>query len=331
MKKKRVLATGSLWSLLIYLLITDFGDIKRTKYFLSRKNIHPSVRKNLNCIVCENFNWDNNPRLMQLYYVIAPLLYRLRYPYLLFSEFFCIDQGFEIQSIVGRNHYTLIEDGLGDYVVREKIKEKGILNYMRRMLYGPMYHNTFGNNRLCKKIIHTMKPTTKVMIEKGELVDLKKLWRESSVDKQNYILSVFNISSYDLEIIQSRKVLLLTQPLSEDKIVSAERKASIYRQIIERFGEHNVIIKTHPRENTNYREIFPNAFVFDKIVPMQLFNILDVKFDTVATLSSSAAVSFMDGKTSIYFEGTEKYPEVAARYGHITLDMILNISLPQKS
>lgn len=323
MGKRRVLATGSLWSLLIYMIISELEVIKKTKYFFSKAGIHKSVRKNLECVTFGNSNWNGKHRLMMLYYLIAPIVYRIKYPYLLNSDFYCIDQGFDIMSIVGRNNYTLIEDGLGDYIERDFAKVKSFKDKLYGLLYGPMYNNSFGNNRLCNKIILTMNPTTKVMFEKGYVVNLNDLWSNSSAEKKKYILSVFNLSESDLSFIQSKKVLLLTQPLSEDKIISEEKKISIYREIVNRFGEDNVLIKIHPREKTDYRTLFPNAIVFDKIVPMQLFNLLNVSFETVATISSTAAVSFINGKTNVYFEGTEKYPEIAARYGKITYESLL--------
>lgn len=74
-QKSRVFVTGSLWSLLIYLIVSDLDSIKRTRYFFTDKGIHQSVRTNFRHHVI-NISWDDkvNWRIVQFCYIFIPLL-----------------------------------------------------------------------------------------------------------------------------------------------------------------------------------------------------------------------------------------------------------------
>ena len=323
--KSRVFVTGSLWSLLIYLVYSDLKDIKRTHYFFVDTGIHSSVRKNIKCYVFNTVKWDKyHWRIYQIYSIFSPLLYRLRWPYLFFSDIYGIDQGRSCQAIIGRSKYTLIEDGALDYTISREKKYRRF-DLIKKILWGPIVDHDFGNNNLCKKILLTQPPTNDFLKEKAFVVDLLEYWNKSSKEKQNFILSVFNINKEDLLKISGRKVLLLTQPLSEDKIYTEEEKVKIYKDLIDKYGEENIIIKIHPREKTDYTKYFPKATVFDKIVPLQIFSLLGVRFNTVVTICSTAALSLMNENTILDFKGTTSFTLVEKKYGKIELtDFLIN-------
>ena len=324
MRKHRVFATGSVWSILIYLLYSSMEDIKRTHYFFIDTSIHPSVRKKFKCHTFNTAWFDCHWwRIHQAFSILEPLLYRLRWPYLMYSDFFGIDQGSAIHGIFGRNEYTLIEDGANDYIVsREPVVRRH--ERLKQLIFGPINGHDFCNNPLCKKIILTREPTNDYLRQRAEQVNLKELWKNAEQEKKEYILNAFSVTMQDLDKMKMCKVLLLTQPFSEDKACTEEEKIQLYRDIISSHGESNVIIKTHPREKTNYRAVFPQAIVFDKIVPMQLFGIIGITFKHVATICSTAALAFLDDKsTTIDFKGTTKYPNIHKVYGKVELEDIL--------
>lgn len=325
------MVTGSVWALLIYLLMNDEDDIENTYYFFIDTGVHGSIRKNFHkSHTFHTIYWDSHYRLSVIYYTFARFFYRLRWPFLIYRKIYGIDLGRETQAVIGYRKYCLIEDGVGDYDINNSPLQRSV-SLKHRIMYGPIYERYFGNNKLCYRIILTRKPSTPVMEEKGQTINIEELWNSSSETKRRLILSKFNVCNEDLQQMCSRNCLILTQPLSEDGMISEEEKLEIYRKYILDFGEENTIIKTHPREKTDYRKTFPNAMVFDKIVPMQLIRLIGTNFKKVATLSSSSALDFLNDNIEVYFEGTSGYPSIERKYGHITLDMILNISLPQKS
>lgn len=321
-QKSRVFVTGSLWSLLIYLVANDLDCIKRTWYFFTDKGIHQSVRANFRHHVI-NISWDDkvNWSVVQLCYIFIPFINIIRWPYLLYSEIWGIDQGFGIQSIIGRRSYTLIEDGAADYCV-SRVPVYNKLDWIRKLLWGDIYCHDFGRNSKCKKIILTQPFHDEHLKNKVESIDLSRLWHQSSKEKQTYILNCFNLTHREVELMASKKVIVLTQPFSKDCDISDEEQVEMYRNMIVPYGESNVIIKPHPRETLPYRHFMPNVLVMDKAIPFQLFTLLGIQFDTVVTVSSTAAMSIKNEHTLIDFKGTIIDKRISDVYGIITKDLL---------
>lgn len=320
MKRPRVFVSGSLWSLLIYLLVSDEEDIYRTKYFFTNKGIHKTVRKNFDHHVL-NISWDDkiNWRIPQLIYTFAPLYYKIRFPYLLFADIFGIDQGWGIRSVIGRRKYTLIEDGILDYTIERDLKYS-FKDWLRNLLWGPIYKHDFGRNSKCKHIILTQPFSNQTLKQKAKHYDLSLFWKHASVSKKKIILQKFNLTPEDIERMAQRPIILLTQPLSEDGIFSEEEKINFYRNLIKPYGLNNVLIKPHPREHTDYRIAIPECLTMDKVVPFQLFTLLEINFKTVVTICSGSALSLQNTGTTIDFKGSEIDPRISARYGVVTKD-----------
>lgn len=315
--KTRVFTTGSLWTLLIYLVYSSQEEINNTHFFFTDTGIAPSVRKNLKHHLFNTIRWEKiHWRIRQFCRIFMRYIYRFRWPYLFYADIYGIDESIFHQAIIGYRKYTLIEDGTINYQpFKENVKNSTIQN----ILYGPIYNKQFGHNSLCKEIILTRTATNDFLKSKGKTIELQQLWNNSSNKKKDFILSIFNISKEDLISMKQRKIVLLTQPLSEDRIITEEEKISIYSEILLKYGYSNVIIKPHPRERTNYSKIFPEALFFNKTVPMQLFYLLEIKFETVVTISSTAAFTYK-GIANIDFIGTEIHPNILKKYGHISLD-----------
>lgn len=320
MKRPRVFVTGSLWSLLTYLMVSSEEDILRTKYFFTDKGIHESVRRNFNHHVL-NISWDDNIhwRLTQLVYTFAPLYFRVRFPYLILADTYGIDQGWAIRSVIGRNKYTLIEDGILDYTAERNLPKRS-KDWIRNLLWGPIYKHDMGRNSHCKHIVLTQPFSNPILAEKAKTYNLADLWQKSSDSKKKLILAKFNLTEEDVKRMTERPVILLTQALSEDGIFSEEEKIAFYRKMIEPYGLENVMIKPHPRETTDYTRAIPECMTMDKVVPFQLFSLIGLKFKTAVTVCSGSALSLQNEDTVIDFKGSEIDPRIAAKYGVITKD-----------
>ena len=124
----------------------------------------------------------------------------------------------------------------------------------------------------------------------------------------------------ELEILKnnSNKILLLTQPLSEDGIVSEEEKIKMYENILIEKNIKEIYIKLHPRERTDYVKNFKNIKVniIKKDFPAEILFLLNINFNKVITLFSTAALNFK-GKSEIEFIGTKDYPKLIERFGII--------------
>lgn len=89
----------------------------------------------------------------------------------------------------------------------------------------------------------------------------------------------------DEENGRSGKVLVLTEPLCD-----LETRKTIFKDIIREFGmiegqPAQVILKPHPRDILDYRELFPEDIVLDGMFPMEILNFIrGLEFDRVVSV-----------------------------------------------
>lgn len=225
-----------------------------------------------------------------------------------------------------------LEDGLGNYTILKNNGIKSKINFFINLIY--FFHKSFpfygGVDKRIKKIYLTgLASIPKEIAHKVELIDLKELWSKKTLEEQNDILAIF---SFDLDIkekIKGRDIILFTQPLSEDNVITEEEKVKIYSKIIKKYPKERLVIKTHPREKTNYKDIFKEYLVLDNLFPFEILNLLDVKFNKAITLFSTAALGLGDG-VEVDFYGTEVHPKILQKFGSCNNIMERNCFLKEE-
>ena len=88
------------------------------------------------------------------------------------------------------------------------------------------------------------------------------------------------------------KILILTDPLC-----TLDVRERIFRDIIKRYeSEGTIFLKPHPRDELNYRKLFPEYPQFDATVPMEMLNFFPgLRFKkVVAVLTEIKAIQFAD-------------------------------------
>ena len=76
------------------------------------------------------------------------------------------------------------------------------------------------------------------------------------------------------------------------------------------------MIKSHPREKTNYKKEFPEITVIDQRIPSELLLFTKAKFSRVATVFSTSISIFLKN-SEVDFYGTEVHPKLFKYYGNI--------------
>lgn len=130
---------------------------------------------------------------------------------------------------------------------------------------------------------------------KLKTINLKQAWQSLNPEHQTKIAHIFGVSEADLNNLKKREVILVTQPLSEDGIISEDDKIKLYRNIASNYNIDKLIIKPHPRENTNWKTIFPNVPIITSQVPAELLSDI-VHIEKVATFFSTAAFGMTEEK-----------------------------------
>lgn len=209
-------------------------------------------------------------------------------------------------------NFKLIEDGTENYNSKNFFSE----NYIKKKIKETInFNRSFGQHKNVKKIYLTgLAPIPKEIAHKVEIINLKELWDKKSLEEQNKILDIFSFDLNIKEIIKGRDIILFTQPLSEDGVITEEEKIEIYSKIVKKYPQDRLIVKTHPREKTNYKKIFKYNLVLDNPFPFEMLNLLNVKFNKAVTLFSTAALGL--GKdVTVDFYGTEVNDKILARFG----------------
>lgn len=204
---------------------------------------------------------------------------------------------FNEQTIIGtilnrqKVFYTILEDGADCYKNKHRKafkRKKGILRKKVKEIVG-MYD--IASSPFIKNIVVNDK--TDLWIENENIIEKSKkdLFNSLTKKDKNIILKIFlTDSEYILNLEDSN--LLITQPLNEHNFCETEaEKLEIYKKIIEDYADNNVIIKTHPREKTNYIDYFKDndkVKIITDIFPIELVNFFPIKLKKVITISSTS-------------------------------------------
>lgn len=219
-------------------------------------------------------------------------------------------------------------DNLSLYILLKNMKinllEDGMLNYTPQNWKRKTYlilkglnknYKPYGRENNVEKIYLTgLAPIPEEIAHKVEIINLKKLWDNKTSDEQNEILDIFSFDLNIKEKIKGRDIILFTQSLSEDNIITENEKIEIYLKIIKKYPKDKLIIKTHPREKTNYKNIFKEYLVLDNPFPFEILNLLDIKFNKAITLFSTAALGLGEN-VKVDFYGTEVHTKILERFG----------------
>ena len=306
----QILHIGTYYGLFISLLLPNI-DVKKCFFFIAS-------------------NMKVNIDAEHLFYMEIK---KLKFPFsILYYDFYLKyklnkivkEKKLDTNLIIGQDHiigkdyflnynYHLVEDGLGSYttfyIEQKRYKKRYVFN---KILGRKSWNGTHEN---VKKIYFTRKDNiSPEIVKKAEFIDLKELWKNKTEKEKKEILNIFFFDINEMKKVEARKYILFTQPLSEDSIISEEEKIELYRRVLDNYNNKKVIIKTHPREKTDYTKIFKDVFILNNQFPAELLSILNIHFDKVITLFSTAVMIFED-KIDIDFYGTEVHPKLLERFG----------------
>jgi hypothetical protein len=315
----RVCLTHNAYALLTYLLYSSEEEINDTFFFFAtgvdksirinfpgQHHFFPHIKRNGNEII---------KLLYHIYiYIFIWLMRKTRWAFLKDALFFAHDYYTIDEYIIGKNNYTLLEDAPYCYellIPRIKKPSKGMFG---------SYHNkrktrALGNNKQCNAVIISDNEILPYMKQKEIIaISLHSLWEKSSALKKQLILDAFNVTGSDIDLIKSKENILFTQTFIEDHSITLEEHNRIYNKIIDNYDRNTLLIKEHPREKFDYKQLFPDIPSFEKPVPMQLFNLLGVRFKRAITVMSSVVASF-DYDIEIDWYGTEISEDLANKMG----------------
>lgn len=331
-KVKKFFYIETIYSLFVCLLLEN--DLDRNFYFFSSK-FSKSIAKNIkNKIVIKE---KRSLRIID--YILGAIFFRIIklifFKKIKNKDFYICDKGKYAQYFFNNYEakFILVEDGTMNYNIQDLekaiAKSKIKLNFSKKLRKNFVYgvkkiYPSLGISEKIQKIILTgILPIPEIIKSKVELINLENKWKKLSKEKQEKILEIFNINLHEIKNLENskNKILLLTQPLSEDEIIDEKEKINMYKEILKEREIKEIFIKEHPREETNYIFEFKDIKVniISKEFPIEVLLLLDIKFDKVITIFSTAALNFKE-KSKIEFIGTKKYPKLKEKFGIIEIN-----------
>lgn len=198
---------------------------------------------------------------------------------------------------------NIIEDGLMNYSpnICETHKINPIIDELLHIcgIYFLNANEALGSHKNIKNIYLTRENNHPLIKDKVIVIDMEKRWNELSSNKQKEILNIFNVN-VDKSDFNDKTALILTQPLTEDNLATLDDELKIYDEFFEKFNNHHMIIKPHPRDTKNYKELYPNSDVIDKHFPIELLSLINVKPTVVCSAVSTALLNFKNSEIYVY-------------------------------
>lgn len=217
---------------------------------------------------------------------------------------------------------TIIEDGYISYLGYQEIlslmKKKGaqyyrLLNFLYKLKKGKDY-KLYGYDQSISKVLLTdSSKDVPGLHGKLEFCSVEGLWKKFTLIKQKRLIEIFQAVKLRDELQDYNSVnLLITQPLSEDGFMTEKEKIDLYSSVL---METNIffVIKPHPREMTDYHNLFPSAFIIDNDIPLEIVALFAENISKVYTCFSTAAMIFKK-KAEIRYISLLKYPEIIEKY-----------------
>ena len=325
-KFTRVCISDSAHSLMFYLMMSSQEEIDDTFFFFS-DGIHPSIREKIpqkHYIPSVSFRRNLFRKILFFFYLsLLHATARLRWPFLKTAKIFAMDYLHFAPALIGKRHYIHLADGPNCFFnllttpeYQKVLPENNRSWYVPviRFFLGDCWHKAYGVSPNCDMVVCTT-PDRLPQHESKEnrTYDLFKLWQKASEEQRNFILHVFDITKDDYESMKKRSVVLLTQQLATEGTVTEEELVKIYSDLLKMFPADSILIKRHPRDRVDYRKYFPQALVYDKFAPMQIFAAAGITFRTAVTLFSSSVTAFPEAE--IVWGGSKVHPAIFRRYG----------------
>lgn len=181
------------------------------------------------------------------------------------------------------NFFRMLEDGEHNYLPRvgrfQAFKRRHILKTVMGEGLDPEIKEI--------EVQHVHRLHERVRV-KGKTLELQKMQEALSAADQEKILSIF-MNGQSIEVTGSNNALLITQPLSEDGLLTEAEKISLYNNLLQQHAAGlAVYVKCHPREKTDYHgKILPTFTEIPRRFPLEMLDLLkSIRFKKGITVFS---------------------------------------------
>lgn len=308
-----------MYPLLQYLLLNDLDVCKKHTAYILDSSISEKIR---NKLPTYTFKAYSNKVWRKLVRAFQALTRDIRHPYLKTATIYAQDHDI-VSILIGKHDYYLLQDAPNIYsalatngcvqTMLKLKKQQSLRGKIETAVYGKPFVYHHGNNDQCKKIFLTEENDAPVLEEKDYVINsLRDLWEDANEEKRQFILDLFDVSSNDLQLLQSRPVVFFSQPMAD--LLSEQEYVELLEKIFRHYDRSQLLIKTHPRDHFDYKKHFPDIALFDKPVNVELLSVLNLSFKKAVTISSAAVFS-LPGSIELDWFGADIHPKIFAVSG----------------
>ena len=183
--------------------------------------------------------------------------------------------------------FNEVEDGNISYESYEFFLTHGIeKNWWKRYV-------CFGWSDYVNKVYLTGRlPIPEGLQHKVEIIDLKSSWASLNENEKKDIFYVlgYNEDKVNALISSGRTNILLTQPFYLDNEYGREAHIVCYTEILKKYDMNTIIIKPHPEDKLNYKEIFPKCEILSERFPFELCYFIGVPFTKIISVNSTSTM-----------------------------------------
>ncbi len=320
-----VCMTGSIYALLQYILLMDEDTVKHRTCYMVGNAVTEDISSRLPAVHFKGKQtgtiWTPSRWFYKLY---LRMIRDNRFPFLKSAKIYGLDLGF-IGPLIGKQDYSLLSDGplcmsqnmqadSPEYLKQVK-KQTTFWGHLEGLLYGDVAIRTWGNNDQCKEFYMTEVNKSVAFKDKPvHIKSLQQMWDESTPSKRDFIRYVFDVSDSDIELLSSRKIIFLTQPMIDDRILTENEYVSVLKDIFSHYDLWQVLLKLHPRDTFDYKRYFPQVAIYDKTVNMQLLVLMGTNVERAVTICSTSINSFPESVEADWY-GVEGNPKLKSFFG----------------
>ena len=185
----------------------------------------------------------------------------------------------------GNKGINMIEDGARTYRQRHSAFEQFIKSYLTKTPIGGGFDSEI------KKLFAQFPESLPLPLQKKAVeLNIKKQVAKLDEKTKQEIFAIF-LPETSFKILGENNALILTQPISEDKVIKDESvKIAIYKDVVSKVpSQMNIILKIHPRETTKYEDYFENITILPALFPIEILGLKDgFYFEHGYTLFSTA-------------------------------------------
>ena len=217
--------------------------------------------------------------------------------------------------------YHLLEDGLNCFKLFKYSKEYTAIERIQKLIRQLLRIDFAFWGESSNYISIEVNDADGIQINhKEKLIEIPRrdLFHQLSENDRNTIRDIFlGQDTVSLENGQTLSTLVITEPLSEDFVVTHEIKLKIYRYLIDTYGVGQVFIKPHPRDTDFYEDFQDCVVISQKNVPLEVLDFSkNLRFKRAITCSSTS-IQDLENVEEKVFMGLEWIDQFAKGIGMI--------------